>query len=314
MVQHSRASEKELSDDMLEGKEREQAREKEKAKEVEQEKELVKRENMERFIAKMITEPTRLEKETIEKSDYNFRAQLDKNVRKKKRIENVKEHFLPRTKISETQPFLRVPQVVDQVLKEGKGNPPNTDIARRNTAQRKKTFGFETTANLIHQMKSAFTDTKAISNMKDQQPEEVSKGSQHFKIQDQSTALSQVLEEEVVSLKWYEHIIIYPDNSFKMLWDIFLFMIVIYFAISVPLELGFAGVQPHLNEQNPVLNAWFTAIFSIDIVLNFITAMNAQDSDILIISHKAIIRAYAKTWFLVDLISTLPISSWIGDG
>ena len=48
-------------------------------------------------------------------------------------------------------------------------------------------------------------------------------------------------------------------------------------------------------------------LFIFDISLNFFTAIE-DDNGELITNHKTIILAYIKSWFLIDILSSVPIS------
>lgn len=126
----------------------------------------------------------------------------------------------------------------------------------------------------------------------------------------QNTIISLQLEQKAAK-SFRRKLIIHPESRFKVTWDVLLFFLVLYFAFSVPLELGFAGVQPRFNEPNVALSNFFLVVFSVDLVTNFFTAIYEKDSERLILDHKQIAINYLKTWFLIDLVSTLPISDLI---
>jgi hypothetical protein len=49
-------------------------------------------------------------------------------------------------------------------------------------------------------------------------------------------------------------------------------------------------------------------IFIIDIFINSITAFYDDNEEVLVTDNKLIIKTYLKGWFIIDLISSVPIS------
>jgi hypothetical protein len=81
-------------------------------------------------------------------------------------------------------------------------------------------------------------------------------------------------------------------------------VIIVFLSISVPYRIAFEDVAPP---------PWFYAdtvldfLFIIDMILNFFTAIENDNGEI-IIERKRIILTYIKGWFLIDLSSSIPIS------
>lgn len=97
--------------------------------------------------------------------------------------------------------------------------------------------------------------------------------------------------------------IIYPDSSWKLIWDFLSFLIISYQAISIPFYISF------LLENNSTASAdlGFMIFFNFDILLHFNTAFFRSGE--LIVQRKEIIKNYLKLWFWIDLISTFPYDS-----
>ena len=94
-----------------------------------------------------------------------------------------------------------------------------------------------------------------------------------------------------------------PNSSWKVAWDFFIVILLLWVSIVVPYRLAF------YQEDN---KSWFITytvvdcLFLIDIILSFFTAIVNDDSDI-ITSKKKIAKAYLKFWFWIDLLSILPL-------
>ena len=96
--------------------------------------------------------------------------------------------------------------------------------------------------------------------------------------------------------------IILPDNPYKKMWDLLIAFLILYSAIITPYEIAF-------SDSSKV--SWFEILIDIllgiDIVLTFFSAYT-DDEENLVKNHKKIIKKYLKSWFIVDIISVLPIS------
>ena len=88
-----------------------------------------------------------------------------------------------------------------------------------------------------------------------------------------------------------------------MAWDAFVGILVVYYTIIVPVRVAFDSAEP--TPEETVLDMFFNAIFIIDIVLNFRTAVKLEG--VLIEDPVKIRNAYLKSWFLIDFLSTVPV-------
>lgn len=50
------------------------------------------------------------------------------------------------------------------------------------------------------------------------------------------------------------------------------------------------------------------SLFCLDVILNFFTAFEDENGE-LVVSKEKIAKYYLKSWFLVDLVSSIPISA-----
>jgi len=96
--------------------------------------------------------------------------------------------------------------------------------------------------------------------------------------------------------------IILPDNPYKKMWDLLIAFLILYSAIITPYDIAFSDI-------NKV--SWFEILIDIllgiDIVLTFFSAYT-DDEENLVKNHRKIIKKYLKSWFIIDIISVLPIS------
>lgn len=90
-------------------------------------------------------------------------------------------------------------------------------------------------------------------------------------------------------------------STFKTSWDWLIIILTLYTTVSVPFIVCF--------EYNPsfltVIDMLVDWLFIADIVLNFHTTYVGKDGE-LIDDPKMIRMNYLKTWFVLDLVSSLP--------
>lgn len=99
--------------------------------------------------------------------------------------------------------------------------------------------------------------------------------------------------------------LIYPDSIYRAVWDISLFLSIIYQSISLPARISF---EVKFSEFLFILEIIIDVMFIIDIVLNFNTGIYVKTR--LILQRKKIALDYLKWWFWIDLVSSLPLT-WI---
>ncbi|KAK4774259.1 hypothetical protein SAY86_009194 [Trapa natans] len=97
--------------------------------------------------------------------------------------------------------------------------------------------------------------------------------------------------------------IISPYNRYYRTWETALVVLVVYTAWVSPFEFGFLrkSVRP-LSIADNIVNAFFAA----DIVITFFVAYLDKNTYLLVDSHKSIAWKYVTTWFILDVISTIP--------
>eukprot|EP00049_Salpingoeca_infusionum_P015735 m.308498 g.308498 ORF g.308498 m.308498 type:complete len:1100 (+) comp15940_c0_seq1:550-3849(+) len=102
--------------------------------------------------------------------------------------------------------------------------------------------------------------------------------------------------------------VIHPYSSFRWYWDLLMVLLLLFTVVSVPVVISFFREDPN--------SAWFVTscivdtLFFVDIVLNFRTGYIATATDTshkIVLEPRNIAKRYLKSWFAVDLISTLPL-------
>lgn len=100
--------------------------------------------------------------------------------------------------------------------------------------------------------------------------------------------------------------VLHPDSAFRIAWDIFAMILIVYQSLEVPFRLCF---------EVPLTGGWvvfdfiITIVFTLDILICFNTGFYSSGN--LLISRKRIVKNYVMGWFLIDLISTIPYSWFI---
>ena len=97
--------------------------------------------------------------------------------------------------------------------------------------------------------------------------------------------------------------IILPTSTFRARWDWWIIVLVVYNAVSILLEIGFETVtHPAQFAVDVVVDLFFIS----DIIINFRTAYHKDDGE-LQLDTRAIALSYARSWFVLDLVASVPI-------
>jgi hypothetical protein len=94
--------------------------------------------------------------------------------------------------------------------------------------------------------------------------------------------------------------IIRHDSGPRMIWDLFMVGLLAYVSVSLPFSFGFGSVA-FIESADNVCDMFFL----VDIVFNFRTSYTDSDEN-LVLSGKRIAKHYLKTWFTLDLVSSVP--------
>ena len=104
--------------------------------------------------------------------------------------------------------------------------------------------------------------------------------------------------------------ILFPDDSLRTKWDIFITILLIFTSIITPYRIAFYEVDV-LSWK--VVDYVVDACFAIDIIMNFFSAYY-DGNDELIYNKKTIAIRYISSWFFIDFISILPFSLILDSG
>ena len=108
-----------------------------------------------------------------------------------------------------------------------------------------------------------------------------------------------------IGLPWY---LIDPRTSHWIAeWEVFCTLIVIFVAIYTPFEVGFLPPANSMGDYNFIVNRCLDLMFSVDICIQFFVLRVTVDrfGDRWITNHRAIVVAYLRGWFPIDLLSTV---------
>ena len=107
------------------------------------------------------------------------------------------------------------------------------------------------------------------------------------------------LEENMWKYYW----LITPSGHFKQRWDPFIQLLVVYNSTFIPLSLAFAY---RLETTHTVIDYAVDLLFVVDMVVSCSTVYYNRHFE-LVMDRRKIIRHYLATWFVVDLLSILPL-------
>ena len=107
--------------------------------------------------------------------------------------------------------------------------------------------------------------------------------------------------------------LLYPEDSIKKNWDMFVNYLLIYTCISTPLFISFHKSNSDVELTNwELVNVIVDIFFGIDIIVVFFSAF--YDEDFIITENlKDIARNYIFGWFLLDLCAIIPFDKFNSD-
>ncbi|XP_043201014.1 potassium/sodium hyperpolarization-activated cyclic nucleotide-gated channel 2-like isoform X5 [Amphibalanus amphitrite] len=114
------------------------------------------------------------------------------------------------------------------------------------------------------------------------------------------------LMKERIRQKAAGHWIIHPCSNFRFYWDLCMLLLLVANLIILPVAISFFNDE--LSSRWIAFNCLSDTIFLIDIIVNFRTGIMHQDnSEQVILDPILIARHYLRTWFFLDLISSIPL-------
>lgn len=99
-----------------------------------------------------------------------------------------------------------------------------------------------------------------------------------------------------------EQLLLLPDSWPRFCWDVWLLVLIIFVSFELPLRLAFSKPPESIGWH--VFDTFCDVLFFVDVVLNFRTAY--VDDGTLVKSPTRIACHYLRTWFILDVASSLP--------
>ncbi|XP_071964484.1 potassium/sodium hyperpolarization-activated cyclic nucleotide-gated channel 2-like [Antedon mediterranea] len=102
-------------------------------------------------------------------------------------------------------------------------------------------------------------------------------------------------------------LVIHPCSNLRVYWDFLMIAILIINLITIPVSITFFK-QEEIGLQWIVINCVSDTLFITDIFFNFRTGiLNHDGNELVILDPKKIAKHYLKSWFFLDLVSSLPM-------
>ena len=101
-------------------------------------------------------------------------------------------------------------------------------------------------------------------------------------------------------------LILHPETQSRAYWDVFMMLLVCYYALVTPINICFDESPFDVLE----LEVLFNCFFVVDIFLQFFTSYKhtrGPSAGRLETRHDEIIKRYLKGWFLIDLVASFPL-------
>lgn len=99
---------------------------------------------------------------------------------------------------------------------------------------------------------------------------------------------------------------LHPDYSYKRQWDFSIVFLILYSVIAVPVQIGFG------REAAGAVSIWddfVDCMFFTDLLLSIRTAYFSAEDDAWVLVPFRVWFEYAKTWFWIDLLSSIPFDT-----
>ena len=106
--------------------------------------------------------------------------------------------------------------------------------------------------------------------------------------------------------------IIMSNNGYKIMWDIFILALLLFISLVVPWRLAFSGDDNEEGVSSWLIFFWIIdSFFLVDIVLTFFTSVTDEKDFKEITDKKRIALIYLKKWFIIDVLSILPVDVFL---
>ena len=100
------------------------------------------------------------------------------------------------------------------------------------------------------------------------------------------------------------------NNGYKILWDIYILVLLLFISLVVPWRLAF-------NDADAKDDGWLVAFwiidgfFLIDIILTFFTSVTDESDFKEITDKRSIAKIYLRKWFIIDVVSIMPVDVFL---
>jgi len=108
---------------------------------------------------------------------------------------------------------------------------------------------------------------------------------------------------EINKLKEKRRFLLLPDDKLKTFWTIVIVVLMVYTAIFVPFKIAFVEIDSGFLA---ILDGVVDILFAIDIIVNFLSAVEHPKTGKLITDHKEIAKIYLMRWFWLDFLACFP--------
>jgi hypothetical protein len=103
---------------------------------------------------------------------------------------------------------------------------------------------------------------------------------------------------------------LYPDMGGRILWELFITIILVISCIQTPIDIAFVSTTPDEWTANDVINLVTDLLFLIDIFVCFMSAYENVEEKV-IDDRKMVVKNYLTGWFFIDFFAILPIGMFI---
>jgi hypothetical protein len=112
------------------------------------------------------------------------------------------------------------------------------------------------------------------------------------------------LKRSLLRKKQRKRCVVYPDNKARARWELTVTILLLLTLLITPWNLGFSEEE---NTETIVFESLLDIVFFVDLIVNFFFAFNDKNTE-LVDDSRTIAVTYLKTWFIVDLVATLPLN------
>ncbi|KAM7285892.1 potassium/sodium hyperpolarization-activated cyclic nucleotide-gated channel 2 [Ixodes scapularis] len=114
------------------------------------------------------------------------------------------------------------------------------------------------------------------------------------------------LMKERIRQKAAGNCIIHPCSNFRLYWNLCMVLLLVSNLTVLPVTISF--FNDDLSIRWIAFNCVLDAVFLFDIIVNFRTGLlNRDNSKQIILDPRKVACRYIRTWFFLDLISTIPV-------